>query len=382
VLTVKDLFKQYTSSDGTPGGGVFNASFEIAEGELFTLLGPSGCGKTTTLRSIAGLERPQTGHIALAGRALFSSAERINVPMYDRDIGMVFQSYAIWPHMTVFENAAYPLTVGKAKMNKTEMTARVTEVLELVGLGEFARRPAPQLSGGQQQRLALARALTRSPALLLLDEPLSNLDALLREQMRQELKRLQKDTGVTAIYVTHDQSEALAISDRIAVMNNGLVEQLGPPREIYERPATEFVASFIGRTNLLRGKLAADIEAGTEAGVETPFGELLCSFPGAVSASPAIGVVIRPENIMISKAESSASAEADNRFEGRVVNETYLGEVVEYEVRVAANSAHQDFLVRARADMDVHVGDSVLLRFPVAKTLALIESMSARAGGR
>ena len=376
MLTVENLFKQYVSSDGTPGGGVFNASFEIAEGELFTLLGPSGCGKTTTLRSIAGLERPQTGRMELAGKPIFDSSKRINVAMYERDIGMVFQSYAIWPHMTVFDNAAYPLTVAKPRMSKAEISTKVMEMLDLVGLADFARRPAPQLSGGQQQRLALARALTRNPSLLLLDEPLSNLDAQLREQMRHELKRLQQETGVTAIYVTHDQGEALAISDRIAVMNNGIIVQLGSPREIYERPSSEFVANFIGRTNLLHAKLDVDVPADGDARVSTPIGELLCSFPAAISASPRVGVVIRPENIVVA-APGTANTSA-NRFEGRIVSETYLGEVVEYEVRIAQSGdaePHRDLLVRASADLDLHVGDAAVVEFPVTKTLALIEDV-------
>ena len=249
MLTVDKLHKQYTSEDGTPGGGVFGASFEVAEGELFTLLGPSGCGKTTTLRSIAGLEKPEGGRVTLAGRAIYDADQGINVAMYERDIGMVFQSYAIWPHMNVYENAAYPLKVTRAHgLNAGQIREKVRGVLALVGLEDYINRPSTQLSGGQQQRLALARALTREPALLLLDEPLSNLDARLREQMRGELKRLQRETGVTAIYVTHDQSEALAISDRIAVMDEGLIMQIGPPKEIYERPTSEFVANFIGTT--------------------------------------------------------------------------------------------------------------------------------------
>src|SRR5262245_10062096 len=242
MLDVGNLKKQYQGFEGRPGGGVLGVSFSIREGELFTLLGPSGCGKTTTLRAIAGLETPETGRIVLADREIFNSETRTNVAPYDRDIGMVFQSYAIWPHMTVFENAAYPLRVSRARRYKrAEIQEKVMGVLEMVGLAAFAKRPAPQLSGGQQQRLALARAFTREPRLLLLDEPLSNLDALLRDQMRVELKRLQQETGVTAVYVTHDQSEALAISDRIAVMNNGLIAQLGTPKQIYGRPASEFV---------------------------------------------------------------------------------------------------------------------------------------------
>ncbi|MFM2129690.1 MAG: hypothetical protein RL477_1236, partial [Pseudomonadota bacterium] len=334
MLEVRDLFKQYTTADGTPGGGVFGATFDIREGELFTLLGPSGCGKTTTLRSIAGLEKPEGGRIALAGTPIYDAGLRLNVPMYERDIGMVFQSYAIWPHMTVFENAAYPLTVGKKRMGGKEMRDKVMGVLDLVGLKAFAERPAPQLSGGQQQRLALARALCREPALLLLDEPLSNLDAQLREQMRAELKRLQKETGVTAIYVTHDQSEALAISDRIAVMKDGLIMQLGAPREIYGRPTSEFVAQFIGRTNLLHGRLDADTPEGATARLETAIGPVVCTFPAAVKASPRMGIVIRPENVAIARAGSPAAGAlpAENRFEGRVRSETFLGEIAEYEI--------------------------------------------------
>jgi iron(III) transport system ATP-binding protein len=369
VLDVTDLYKQYQSVDGTPGGGVFGATFTIREGELFTLLGPSGCGKTTTLRSIAGLEKPEGGRICLAGTDLYDAARKINVPMYDRDIGMVFQSYAIWPHMTVFENAAYPLTVGKKRVTGAALRSRVMEILALVGLESFAERPAPQLSGGQQQRLALARALTRQPGLLLLDEPLSNLDAQLREQMRAELKRLQKETGVTAIYVTHDQVEALAISDRIAVMKDGLIMQLGSPREIYSRPTSEFVAQFIGRTNLLRGRLATTVAAGAEGRVETPLGPLVCTFPAATEASPHTGVVIRPENIYIARPEAADTLPPGNRVEGIVRAETYLGEIVEYEVEVGGTL----IFVRARADTGVATNAPAALCFPIAQTLALIE---------
>jgi len=210
VLQVENLKKQYVSFEGRPGGGVLGVTFDIAERELFTLLGPSGCGKTTTLRAIAGLETPDTGRIVLDGKEMYNSKSGTNVALYDRDIGMVFQSYAIWPHMNVFENAAYPLRVSrKRRLKRREIEKKVMAVLDMVGLADFAKRPSTQLSGGQQQRLALARAFTREPRLLLLDEPLSNLDAQLREQMRIELKRLQKETGVTAIYVTHDQAEAL-----------------------------------------------------------------------------------------------------------------------------------------------------------------------------
>ncbi|MDC0033248.1 ABC transporter ATP-binding protein [Alphaproteobacteria bacterium] len=372
MLEIEKLHKQYTSEDGTPGGGVFGANFEIAEGELFTLLGPSGCGKTTTLRSIAGLEKPEDGRITLAGRVVFDAAQGLNIPMYERDIGMVFQSYAIWPHMNVFENAAYPLKVTRGHgLNASQIREKVRGVLALVGLEDLINRPSTQLSGGQQQRLALARALTREPSLLLLDEPLSNLDAQLREQMRAELKRLQRETGVTAIYVTHDQSEALAISDRIAVMDAGLIMQIGPPKEIYERPKSEFVANFIGTTNLLRGVLKTDATAGSVGLIETKLGPLTCSFTADVKSSPAVGVVIRPENLVVQPvASDEAAATPDtNRCNGTLISETYLGEIVEYEIRVGGET----ILIRTKPGKALSPGDPVMVHFPPSQTIALIE---------
>src|SRR5204862_2222827 len=210
-----------------------------------------GCGKTTTLRSIAGLERPRAGEISVNGRVVFSSSQGVFVAPNRRGFGMVFQSYAIWPHMTVFENAAFPLQVGDRKYSRSQVRDNVMRVLTAVQLDELAGRESTRLSGGQQQRLALARALVMEPALLLLDEPLSNLDAKLRERMRFELKRLQRDLRITTVYVTHDQSEALALSHSIAVMNAGRIQQVGTPREIYERPGNQFVADFVGTTNFL-----------------------------------------------------------------------------------------------------------------------------------
>ncbi|MDX1485855.1 MAG: ABC transporter ATP-binding protein [Alphaproteobacteria bacterium] len=374
MLQVEDLKKQYVSDDGTPGGGVFGISFDIAEGELFTLLGPSGCGKTTTLRSIAGLELPDRGRISLSGTDLYNSATRVSVPMYDRDIGMVFQSYAIWPHMNVFNNAAYPLRVSKTKTySAKQVHDKVTDILEMVGLGDLIRRPSTQLSGGQQQRLALARALTREPQLLLLDEPLSNLDAQLREQMRGELKRLQQEWGVTTVYVTHDQSEALAISDRIAVMNEGVIMQVGTPREIYNRPTSEFVAHFIGKTNLIYGELAADVVAGALADVVTEFGPLRCTFPAAIQATKNIAVVIRPEKVVIARqgGADSGGISPVNQITGVVRNEMYLGEMMEY---VVATEKDTEIVVRSPPDRDLSTADHVLMHFPPEATVALIES--------
>jgi ABC-type Fe3+/spermidine/putrescine transport system ATPase subunit len=243
-IEVTDLVVRY--GDVT---AVDNISFAIAPGELVTLLGPSGCGKTTTLRSVAGLETPTGGSIRLNGDIVYS--ERRNVPAEKRGVSMVFQSYAIWPHMTVFDNVAYGLRVRK--LPQAEVRQNVARVLDLVQMQDFASRPASKLSGGQQQRVAVARAIAFSPSVLLFDEPLSNLDAKLRAEMRVELRELQRRLDITSLYVTHDQEEALAISDRVIVMNDGQIEQIGSPEEIYNRPISRFVADFVGSANLING---------------------------------------------------------------------------------------------------------------------------------
>jgi iron(III) transport system ATP-binding protein len=363
ALEVDSLTKVYPNAAGRVGG-VQSASFTISEGELFTLLGPSGCGKTTTLRAIAGLETPDTGRIAIAGREMFNSDTGTNVALNQRELGMVFQSYAIWPHMTVFENAAYPLRVSRTRRySRAEITKRTSDVLELVGLAGFASRSATQLSGGQQQRLALARALAREPRLLLLDEPLSNLDAQLRDQMRVELKRLQRESGVTAVYVTHDQTEALAISDRIAVMREGRIVQTGTPKEIYHRPNSEFVANFVGRSNLLRGVLPQSTTHDQTARVSTSSGDIACVFFQPLAAGANVAVLVRPENIVIA---ASGSAETENRLAGIILRETYLGETVEYLVSTAA----AEILVRAPSGGPAP-GDEVSLFFSARHALAI-----------
>src|SRR5438874_4855102 len=262
MLEVRNLAKSFSAGKREARGRVLavdDVSFEVAAGELFTLLGPSGCGKTTTLRSIAGLEVPDEGEISVGGRVFFSSSPRIQVPANERGLGMVFQSYAIWPHMNVHKNVAFPLEVlpRQQRPSRREIRERVERVLTVVNLDHVAARQATDLSGGQQQRLALARALVMEPPLLLLDEPLSNLDAKLRENMRFELKRLQRELGITGVYVTHDQVEALAMSNRVAVMRDGRLEQVGRPREIYERPRSKFVADFIGTSNFIDGVVEA-----------------------------------------------------------------------------------------------------------------------------
>ncbi len=257
---------------------VDNLSFDARRGEFLTLLGPSGCGKSTTLRLIAGLERPDAGEIQVEGRVVTSPRRGVFVPPEKRGMGMVFQSYAVWPHMTVYENVAFPLRVRRRPA--AEVKARVTQVLEIIGLGGMADRPAPDLSGGQQQRVALGRALVSDPALLLLDEPFSNLDARLREGMRVEMGQLQRRLGLTTIFVTHDQTEAMMLSDRIFVMNAGRIEQTGTPRDVYEHPASRFVMDFLGRINYLNafvarlesGLLGARMGNGTEVAVTLPDG--------------------------------------------------------------------------------------------------------------
>jgi ABC-type Fe3+/spermidine/putrescine transport system ATPase subunit len=245
MLRVTDLEKRFSPRKSDVVRALDGVSFTVTEGKLFTLLGASGSGKTTTLRSIAGLERPDAGRIEIDEVAMFDSSAALFVPPNKRDLGMVFQSYAIWPHMTVFENVAYPLTLRHVK--NSEIKQRVEQTLDLVGLGALHDRPSTLLSGGQQQRVALARALVYSPDILLLDEPLSNLDAKLRNLMRIELKRLQERVSVTVLFVTHDQIEAMSLSTRLAVMNHGKIEQMGSPREVYERPQTPFVEDFLGR---------------------------------------------------------------------------------------------------------------------------------------
>ena len=369
MLKVVDLVKRYLNETRERKGGVSGVSFEVKEGELFTLLGPSGCGKTTTLRSVAGLEHPDSGSIALGGAELFNGQNGLMVPMYERDIGMVFQSYAIWPHMNVFENVAYPLRARRnGRMSRDALEARVVRSLEMVGLAEFRGRSATKLSGGQQQRLALARALVREPKLLLLDEPLSNLDALLREQMRSEIKRLQTEWGVTTVYVTHDQSEAMALSDRVAVLNDGQIVQIGTPSDIYDQPRSEFVANFIGRTNLFRGRVEGAVSAGGIAPVSTTIGSIRCLFSSEMSAGDQISFVIRPENVKLQPAAGTPNGNGSNAVDGHVRGRVFLGEVAEYTIEL---DGQQNLLARAHPSVGLNQGDRVRAIFPERNVVAI-----------
>jgi iron(III) transport system ATP-binding protein len=364
VLHVENLTKVY--APGESGGGIRDVSFDVADGEFFTLLGPSGCGKTTTLRCVAGLEEPSTGRMTIGERVVFDATKGVLMPANQRRLGMVFQSYAVWPHMSVFENTAFPLHMAQdRRWTEAEIKQRVMQTLEKMELAAFAMRSAAQLSGGQQQRLALARALVAEPRLLLLDEPLSNLDALLREQMRSELRRLQKEVGVTAIYVTHDQSEALALSDRIAVMHQSRIVQVGTPHDIYRQPRNSFVAGFVGRSNVLRGKVLGGTPDGGVR-IETVLGPVLCMAAGAAGAA-ASAALIRPEHVLL--APPSPGSGGPNRFQGRVTQTAFLGEAVECIVDVNG----VNLLVRS-ASGQFDGSASVDVYFPPERTLAIADS--------
>jgi iron(III) transport system ATP-binding protein len=362
MLSVKLLNTEYASDGAAPVRAARDVTFDVPEGKLFTLLGPSGCGKTTTLRSIAGLERPRSGEITLGGRAVYDSSRRIFIAPSERNIGMVFQSYAIWPHMTVYENAAFPLKVGRRKFSGRETREKVMRVLSIVAMDALAERPATNLSGGQQQRLALARALAMEPQLLLLDEPMSNLDAKLRERMRFELKRIQRETGVTTVYVTHDQAEALALSHEIAVMNEGEIMQVGSPRDIYERPRSRFVADFIGRTNLLDATVVSARGEGLYR-VATALGELCATSVDALKPGDAMTVSIRPEDIELSEER----LEGENVCAGTVSAKVFLGDTIDLQVGVGG----QLILARAHPSLRARVGDAICLRFSAEKCVAL-----------
>ena len=374
MLTIDNLVKTFSSDAGKraksrsgskktaedgPAPRVYavnDISLEVGEGEMFTLLGPSGCGKTTTLRAIAGLERPDSGRIVVADRPLFDSggSRNLNVPANQRGLGMVFQSYAIWPHMTVFDNVAFPLQVRKraVRPGKREIQERVAKVLETMELGHLADRQATKLSGGQQQRLALARAVVIEPPLMLLDEPLSNLDAKLRESLRYELKRLQRELGITSIYVTHDQIEALALSTTIAVMKEGNVLQLGRPRDVYETPSCKFVAEFIGTSNFLPGTVAH--REGEDVDVDTEAGRVRLESSIKIPVGERVIAAVRPECLEISR---TAWGNRPNEWAGTVTNRAFLGDAVDHIVRVGQGSLR----VRGNPAVSIEPGTEVFL---------------------
>jgi len=340
-----------------------DVTFTVPEGKLFTLLGPSGCGKTTTLRSIAGLEKPRLGEIAVKERVVYSSSKGVFVTPNRRGFGMVFQSYAIWPHMNVFQNAAFPLEVGDRKYSRQEVRDKVMRVLTAVQLDPLADREATKLSGGQQQRLALARALVMEPQLLLLDEPLSNLDAKLRELMRFELKRLQRELGITTVYVTHDQSEALALSHSIAVMSEGRIQQTGTPREIYERPVNSFVADFVGSTNFLEGAVLGPDGADGHYRVRTPIGDVSVLGTEVLKADDKVLVSVRPEDVELAEAKPQGG----NVWEALVDQKVFLGECVDFQVKLGDRM----LMSRRHPSLRTPIGHAIFVQLPPDKCVAL-----------
>jgi ABC-type Fe3+/spermidine/putrescine transport system ATPase subunit len=354
LLDLANVVKRY--GENTVVDGI---NFSVAPGEFFTLLGPSGCGKTTTLRMIAGLETPDGGEITLQGRTLASPAHDILVPIDKRNMGMVFQSYAIWPHLTVFENVAFPLRVrGESRAN---IKKRVLDALEVVGLGGLEGRGSTELSGGQQQRVALARAIVYTPSLLLLDEPLSNLDVKLREQMRVELHTLHKRLNLAVVYVTHDQAEALALSDRIAVVNQGKLEQVGTPMEVYEHPRTRFVGDFLGRTIILKGTMQ---KSGGQSVVDVQgAGRVRVNGDASFNDGTGVRILSRPEDIsLLGQGELAA-----NQVSGKVEHVAYMGDHLEYTIEAAGRT----LVLPAPKRDNYPVGADVRLVFDPARVTAL-----------
>jgi ABC-type Fe3+/spermidine/putrescine transport system ATPase subunit len=342
-IEVRDLVVRYGTVPAVRG-----VTFTVGAGEHLTLLGPSGCGKTTTLRAIAGLERPASGEIRIGGASVFS--KNVNIPAERRGLSMVFQSYAIWPHMSVFDNVAYGLRVRKRP--ELEVRARVREALDLVQLGDFGARSASKLSGGQQQRVALARAFVFSPSVLLFDEPLSNLDAKLRAEMRVELKELQRRLDITSVYVTHDLEEALAISDRIIVMRDGVIEQVGTPSDIYDRPRNTFVADFVGSANLIRGRRRPDLERDGVVVLETAGGALVHGTTAGRPAGPEALMAVRTVRLRLDRSRPAGPV---NAWSARIRQRVFQGDFTQYHVDWEGRT----LIVRLAAAEPLAEGDDV-----------------------
>lgn len=363
MLRVQDLTKTFATDLGTVHA-VDGISFATEPSEFYTLLGPSGCGKTTTLQCIAGLEIPNEGEIGMGDDLVFSTNPRVRVPADRRDVGVVFQSYAVWPHMTVYKNVAFPLVYGRRRLPRSEVREAVMRTLSLVELDGLADRPTPLLSGGQQQRVALARAVVHEPKLLLLDEPLSNLDAKLREGMRLELRQLVRRLGITTLYVTHDQVEALTMSDRIAIMRDGKIVQEGTPHELYFTPRDEFVANFLGRSNFLDGVVVSLGPAEGCGLVDTAIGSIHSAKLAAAQERDRVLVAIRPEGITIG--DNAVDGPMVNRMRGRIERVIFGGDFLECEVRV------NDQLLRAKLDpyQDVREDQVVDLSLPAERCIS------------
>jgi iron(III) transport system ATP-binding protein len=347
MISIRKLRKTFYAQQGVVNA-LRDIDLEVSEGDFCVLLGPSGCGKTTTLRCVAGLERPDGGEIEISGRLVNSPTMRVYVPAEKREIGMVFQSYAIWPHMNVFQNVAFPLTQGQKRVSRSLVADRVRAALKRVQLDGLEDRPATDLSGGQQQRVAMARAMVTDAKVLLMDEPLSNLDARLREQMRVELRKITRSIGVTTLYVTHDQAEALSLGDKVCVMNFGEILQIASPQEVYARPANLFVAQFVGEMNFVKGAVAGP------AKVESALGSIAATIPNGVNAGAEVTLAIRPEHVEIAPAPSTGATL------GKVTSKNYLGDAALLEVEINGVT----LLAKLAGDTALKVGENAAVELP------------------
>jgi len=355
-IQLQDIVKRFGTLEA-----VSHISLEIRDGELFTLLGPSGCGKTTILRLIGGFHKPDNGEIYFDGKAVTS------IPPYERNIGMVFQNYALWPHMTIFNNIAYGLKLKK--LSRLEINEKISRVLKLVNLLGLEKRYPGQLSGGQQQRVALARALVLNPNVLLLDEPLSNLDAKIRVQVRAEIRKLQKELAITTIYVTHDQEEALTLSDRIAVINLGKLQQIGTPRDLYERPENPFVADFIGINNLVPGDVH-EVNATEEwMKAQTKIGPLFCLCDERFKPGDRCMISVRPETASISQSEDTQKGL--NCIGGTVSFAYYIGNTIRYDVEMNHDTIFKVDIQNPWGYQPFSIGEKVYVSFPIKTTLGI-----------
>ncbi|HVV18487.1 MAG TPA: ABC transporter ATP-binding protein [Pseudonocardiaceae bacterium] len=368
MIRLTGVVKRYAGRTAT-GNAVDGIDLDVAEGELVTLLGPSGCGKTTTLRLIAGLERPNSGEITIGDLVVAAPDKGVFLGANRRPIGIVFQSYAIWPHMTVLENVMFPLRAQRPKVAKAQARERALAALDGVGLADFAGRPAPMLSGGQQQRVALARALVREPKVLLLDEPLSNLDAGLRDRMRDEIRAVQQRLGITTVFVTHDQDEALAVSDRVIVMDDGHVVESGLPQEIYAWPTAEFTARFLGVSNTMTGTVNS--LAGDTVEITTAAGVLRCRSCDGLAAGDEVSVFMRPESFRMSRRPRS-----DRDWSGIIDFSIYQGDCWDYHVRLAGDESVKVRVYREKVGLS-H-GDQVYLEPDQDAALVMPRSGIAR----
>ncbi len=368
MIIVQNLTKTF-KSDGNTVTAVDDVSFQVRKGEFYVLLGPSGSGKTTTLRALAALEQPTGGEILLDGKTVYSSRKQIWVPPEERPVGMVFQSYALWPHMTVYENIAFPLRYGRRGIPKRLISERVEKVLCALQIEELRHRPITALSGGQQQRVALARALALEPQVLLMDEPLSNLDAKLRSQLRLELKQLTRKLAMTTVHVTHDQTEAMVMGDVIAVMHQGKLLQVGSPEEVYLHPRHLFVAQFLGETNFFQGTLREMQEfVGI---VTTDMGEFRVHFSAKEGTGRSVTVGIRTEDIRLAQPSS------ENVVVGRVIDRIFLGDIFVYTIEIPPGCTIQ---AKFPAEVQVPAHGQVRLEFPPEKCIGFWNRSPAAPG--